>query len=191
MISTGGRPFSYGTFIVRARLARGKHLLPTIALTPAYPDPKFCKYEEINLVEGTDTDSSVVFSAEFGREWDSVMRHEKIRFVPGGQFSKKFHEFAVMWRPQKIEWFVDDLLVYSLPTTHYSDWILPDESNVPCSQNKKLFQQYMRLTINLPIGGPKVPFPHIYDANSSVTMDSPKEWPKSSMEIDWVKVYQY
>jgi beta-glucanase (GH16 family) len=180
--------FSHGAFVFRAKLPRGNHLLPTISLLPAYQDHDNCKYEEIDIVQarGQKT-SNLIFSAQYGRRWNIVAVKKKERAFPGVDFSEDFHEFAVVWKPLRIDWYVDDTLVYTASTHFYSDWRLPDDSNLPCSKNKGLFKQTFQLNLGLSIGGSMFPEKQY----GVLALDESKDWPKPTFEIDWVKVFQY
>lgn len=130
--------------------------------------------------------ATVILGALFGRQWNraSVRRIEKV--VRYKDYSKEFHEFAVVWKKYRMEWFVDGQMIHSLPMFYYSDWLLPDESNLPCNANKKLFQQELQFNFGLSVGGTM--FPEV--AWGDLTHEAARNWTKPTLEIDWVKIYQ-
>lgn len=184
---TNDMGFRHGTFVVRARLAKGTHLLSSIYLMPAYQDHDNCKYEEIDVVQGRgQRTSTVVVGALYGRRWNhaSVKRTEKV--LRRKDLSEDFHEFAVVWKKYRMEWFVDGELIYSVPMYYYSDWLLQDESNLPCNYNKQLFQDKLQFNFGLSVGGSMFPEAGF----GSLVYEQARNWSKPTMEIDWVKVYQ-
>lgn len=101
-----GFGFTYGTYVIRARLPRGKLLFPSFYLMPLNQHLDKCKYEEIDILEyhGLRT-STLHFSAKYGREFDNVyMRSVSKVFGSNTDFSRDFHTFAIKWLPTRIEW---------------------------------------------------------------------------------------
>ncbi|XP_021948628.1 glucan endo-1,3-beta-glucosidase A1 [Folsomia candida] len=187
-LTTTGRGFTYGTFVVSARLPKGKSLFPSIWLVPAYKDHDNCKYEEIEIVQGRgEKTSNLIFSASFGKHWNSVVTKRVEKAFPGIDFSESFHEVAFSWKPKRMEWYVDGISVFTASTHFYSDWILSDETNVPCSRDKSLFKQPFQLTMSMSVGGAAE---LLHSQDTPLTPDEAMRWEKPIFEIDWVKVYQ-
>jgi len=104
-IIQSGFGFSYGTYVVRARLPKGKHLLPAIYLLPMNQRHNTCKYEEIDILMGRgQRTSTVVLGAHFGRNYASVASRTLEKVFRNTDFSADFHEFAVKWSPTRMEW---------------------------------------------------------------------------------------
>jgi len=101
-----GFGFTYGTYVIRAKLPRGKHLFPSFYLLPLNQHLDKCKYEEIDVMEfhGART-STLYFSAKYGRQFDRVYTRSISKvFGSDVDFSKDFHTFAIKWLPTRIEW---------------------------------------------------------------------------------------
>ncbi|CAL8148435.1 unnamed protein product [Orchesella dallaii] len=180
--------YRYGTFVIRARLSKGNHLLPSIYLLPAYQDHDNCKYEEVDIAQGRgQRTSTVIVGAYYGRQWNHTSSRKTEKAIRNTDFSAEFHEFALVWKQYRMEWFVDGRLIYTVPMYYYSDWLLEDESNLPCNMNKKLFQQELQLNFGLSVGGTMFP----EAAYGDLTLENAKNWTKPSLEIDWVKIYDH
>lgn len=189
-----GTGFSHGSsFVISARLPKGKALTPSIWLRPGYTDHDNCKYEEIEIMSARgEKSSNLIFSASFGRYWNAVVSKRIEKHFRGVNFSQDFHEFALVWKlqPPRIDWYLDGIQIFSVGTsTHfYSDWILSDETNVPCSVDKSLFKQPLQLTLSLGVGGNREGG-NSYE-NNPLSLDEAMAWEKPTFEIDWVQVYQ-
>lgn len=75
--------------------------------------------------------------------------------------------------------------VYEVNTHFVSDWTNRTRDNIPCSKNKKPFGQQSNLFISLSVGGKYFPIPQ----SETLTLEEAKSWPKPSIEIDWVRIY--
>lgn len=68
-----GAGFTYGAYVVRARLARGDHLWPAIWLMG--DETNICRYEEIDIAEyrGQASQSdNLEQAAHWGRSWSAL-----------------------------------------------------------------------------------------------------------------------
>lgn len=105
-IIQSGFGFSYGTYVIRARLPKGKHLFPSIYLLPMDQRHDTCKYEEIDIMQARgQRPSTVLFGAHFGRNYISVASKTMEKVFRNTDFSQEFHEFAIKWMPTRIEWY--------------------------------------------------------------------------------------
>jgi beta-glucanase (GH16 family) len=104
-IIQSGFGFSYGTYVIRARLPKGKHLLPSIYLQPMGQRHDTCKYEEIDILQARGQRSSTVLvGAHYGRSYLAVASKTMEKVFRNKDFSTDFHEFAVKWMPTRMEW---------------------------------------------------------------------------------------
>lgn len=179
--------YKYGTYVIRTRLAKGTHLLSSIYLLPAYQDHDNCKYEEIDISQARgQRTASLMLGAYYGRQWNHAYVQMTEKVLRNADFSDDFHEFALVWKKYRLEWFLDGKMIHTLPMYYHSDWLLEDESNLPCNMNKSLFQQELQLNINLAVGGSMFP----EEVYGKLTYDKARNWTKPYMEIDWIKIYQ-
>jgi len=114
-------PFAqkYGVFAMSAKLPGGKGIWPAFWLVPAdktWPP-------EIDVMEVIGTEPSTLYT--------SVHTNIPSRETAHGQgtdthldLSAAFHEYAVDWGPERIDWYFDRKLVYSQPT--------PPDLHKPC-----------------------------------------------------------
>ncbi len=109
----------YGVFAMSAKLPAGKGLWPAFWLMPA--DKSWPP--EIDVME--------VISTKPGTLYTTVHTAFPTRQTVFGQgnethldLSAAFHEYAVDWGPEQIDWYFDGKLVYSQPT--------PPDLHQPC-----------------------------------------------------------
>lgn len=173
-----GEGFAYGAYVARARLARGDHLWPAIWLFPIDND---CRYEEIDILEyrgQAGEAKNAVQAAHWGRSWD-VITSKGLKSATPYDLSADFHEYAVLWTPSKIEWFVDDHKYNNVSLTDGT--FNSDESKWPCKGPPTPYIQKTNFILNMAVGGPFFgQFPPV----------DPSTWTKPTVEIDWVRIYQ-
>jgi len=75
--------------------------------------------------------------------------------------------------------------VYEVNTHFVNDWRNEAGDNLPCSKSKKPFGQQSNLFLSLSVGGKYFPIPQ----SSNLTLEEATRWPKPTMEIDWVRIY--
>lgn len=112
-----GVGFAYGAFVSRARFSRGDHLWPAIWLMPMNND--LCRYEEIDIAEyrgQLSETSNVDMTGHWGRTYNVITSNGKLSATPF-DLSEDYHEFAVLWLPSRIEWYVDKVKYYEASLT--------------------------------------------------------------------------
>jgi len=176
-ISQKGPGFAYGAYVARAKLPKGKHLWPAFWMLKATD----CKFEEIDIMEYRGQEvSRVELSAHYGRRWDALVSKGEIYNVPA-DLSADFHEFAVLWLPDRLEYYVDNV--------KYQEFSLNSEIwrqgyNNPCGNEIKPFAELNNFVINLGVGG------NFFANHGELTVEEARKWPQPTYEIDWVRVYQ-
>lgn len=98
----------FGRFEIRAQLPAGQGLWPAHWMLPddhpAWPP-------EIDIMELLGHEPDVVHCTQHWGRWpNNAHRGESFK---GPDFSAGFHTFAVEWSPERIDWFVDDRLVFT------------------------------------------------------------------------------
>ena len=173
-----GAGFTYGAYVVRAKLARGDHLWPAIWTLPIDNN---CRYEEIDIAEyrGQASEStSYEMAGHWGRSWDALTS-KGVKMSTGLDLSTDFHEFALLWLPSKLEWYFDNTKLFeaSLVDGTFNG----DPDKFPCQGGNTPFDKPTNFILNLAVGGP------FFDNFPSF---DPNTWSKPSMEVDWVRIYQ-
>ena len=114
-------PFAqkYGIFAISAKLPLGKGLWPAFWLLPA--DKSWPP--EIDVMEVIGVEPSTLYTS-----LHTNIPHRETAYGLGTDthldLSAAFHEYAVDWGPEKIDWYFDRKLVYSRPT--------PPDLHKPC-----------------------------------------------------------
>jgi len=173
-----GSGFAYGAYVSRARLSRGDHLWPAQWLMPINND---CRYEEIDIAEYRGQASqarNLEMAGHWGRTWEHLTSKGILATTPF-DLSADFHEFAVLWLPSKIEWYVDNVKYYEVSLTDGS--FNGDSSKWPCRGEPTPFIEPSNFIFNLAVGG------GFFQGYPPM---NPATWSKPTMEVDWVRVYQ-
>ena len=149
MMTTLGK-FSqqYGRFEIRCRIPKGKGMWPAFWLLP---DPRGWP-PEIDVLETLGHEPDKVYMTHHFR--DASGEHQSHGGSwKGPDFSAAFHEYAIEWSAERIQWFVDGVERYR------------SEKDVP---HRKMF-----LLVNLAVGGdwPGAPdentaFPNAFEVQS-------------------------
>lgn len=154
----------YGRIEARIKLPEGQGLWPAFwMLSTENIFGKWPNSGEIDIVElvgGGSGDSTIYGTLHVGPPWNYS---NGIYKLSGQKFSDDFHVFAIEWSPEKIDWFVDDILYSTKTASDVSHW-LP-------------FQERFYVILNLAVGG-----------NWPGSPDETTVFPQT-MEIDYVRVY--
>lgn len=105
--------FHFGSIEIKAKLPKGKGLLPAIWLMPTeniYSPRR--KNGEIDIVEMLSEDPKVIYGvAHFLTEKKSK---ESIKYYYGEDLSKDFHVYALEWNSRQLKWLIDNQVYYTL-----------------------------------------------------------------------------
>lgn len=196
----GKQGFKYGYFEARAKMPKGKHLWPAIWMMPqpqpGKPDGAYGKWPrsgEIDILEyrgqePTKVESTIHFGAEKaqfgnpdkGSEW-SKKNDWKIGDFSPLDFSKDFHLFGLDWTPNKMTFYVDDKEYWS---TSLDKVFTPPSGKKIYDKKGQPFDQPFHFIVNLAVGG------GFFEPNPNVTPEEATQWPKPTLEVDYMKVYQ-
>lgn len=117
-------------------------------------------------------------AAHWGRSWDALTSNGTKVNTPT-DLAAGFHEFAVLWLPSRIEWYIDNKKYYEVSLTDGT--FNSDPNKWPCAGGNQPFNKPTNFILNLAVGGPFfADFPNF----------NPNTWTKPSMEVDWVRIYQ-
>lgn len=167
LVSRGKGDFTYGKWVVRARLPRGKGTWPAIWFLPsaggAWPDEG-----EIDLMEEVGHDPEVIHSSIHCRAFNHIDKTQKTgrQAVPGSQ--DDFHDYTLRWTPDRISTTINDgppLFVFDNPHKTRKEWP---------------FDQPFHLLLNIAVGG-------FWGGAEGVAENI---WPQR-LEVDYVRYYPY
>ena len=154
--------FTYGLFRARLRGPKGRGFLPAFWLMTTDEDKygqwPVCGEIDIMEVKGDQTGTNHG-TLHYG------LPHEENQgtlTLSQGDFSEEFHDFALLWEPEVIRWYVDGRLFHEVV-----QW--------PTAP----FHHDMYLILNLAVGGSWVGYP-----------DETTDFEHAAFAVDYVRVYQ-
>jgi beta-glucanase (GH16 family) len=106
----GGKPkfaFTYGTVEARLRVPAGKGLWSALWMLPAFGDSR----PEVDIVEvlGSDTRTSYQTLHRRDRNSKAIQHSER-----GSDLADGWHVYRLEWLPEKLRWYVDGKLVFTV-----------------------------------------------------------------------------
>ncbi|MCL9770056.1 glycoside hydrolase family 16 protein [Flavobacterium sp. HXWNR69] len=156
--------FKYGRVEARAKLPQGKGIWPAFWMLGAnISDVGWPKCGEIDILEYVGKEPNFIYTTLHTNDSHGNSKNSKKTKIDS--IEEGFHVYAVDWNEQKMEFYVDDLLVYTFQPQVYNENIWP-------------FDQKFFIILNMAIGG-NFGGPEVNDAIF------PQEF-----IIDYIKVYQ-
>ena len=154
--------FTYGLFEARLKVPKGKGFLPAFWLMTTDED-KYGQWPvcgEIDMMEikGDQTRTNHG-TLHYGLPHE---QNQGTAALSQGDFSEEFHNFALVWEPEVIRWYVDGRLFHQAV-----QW-----PSAP-------FHHDMYLILNLAVGGNWVGYP-----------DETTDFTHAAFEVEYVRVYQ-
>ena len=179
--SVGGRAFTsarivsknkgdwrYGRIEVKARLPKGRGTWPAIwMLSTDWKYGGWPESGEIDIMEQVGFDPEVIHGTLHSKKYNHLKQTQQEGTIRVPDCQEVFHVYAVDWREDRVDFFVDDSLYHSVkrnPADDYSGWP---------------FDQRFHLIMNIAVGG---------NWGGMQGVD-PSIWPQR-MEIDYVRIYQ-
>ncbi|CAG2105367.1 unnamed protein product [Medioppia subpectinata] len=174
-----------GRFVVSARLPKGKHLWPAVWIMPTqntYGNWPASGDIDIFQFRGQKSDT-VEAKAQYGGPYPN----HTVSVSPLTKFtdlSVGFHTFTFEWDETEMRWLVDGQQ-YFMVDVHRDLW--SHKGVDPYTQIGQPFDKPFYLILNVAVGGDYFPV-DVY--GPQVTPEEAKQWPKPTMEVDFVRVYQ-
>lgn len=168
MVSKFKGDWLYGRVEVKAKLPRGKGTWPAIWMLPT--DWKYGGWPqsgEIDIMEHVGYDPGVVHGTLHSESYNHLKGTQKEGKITVTDAQDAFHVYAVEWREDKIDFYVDDTLYHSVardPKDDFKGWP---------------FDQRFHLIMNVAVGG---------NWGGQQGIDN-TIWPQR-MEVDYVRVFQ-
>jgi beta-glucanase (GH16 family) len=157
----------YGRIEVRAKLPKGKGTWPAIWMLPT--DWSYGGWPvsgEIDIMEHVGFDPGVIHGTIHTEKYNHLKQTQKEGTVNVPDCQDKFHVYAIDWRENRIEFFVDDSLYHTVLRD-----AADDHTGWP-------FDKRFHLIMNIAVGGNWGGMQGIDDSI----------WPQR-MEIDYVRIY--
>ncbi len=159
--------WKYGRMEARIKLPVGQGIWPAFWMMPTdAPYGSWPASGEIDIMEflGHEPQHCYTF-CHYGNSPNDKGSLGTQHTAQGGDYTSTFHEFAVEWQENKIDWFIDGTLVFSANNTQTAPYQWP-------------FDSRFHFILNIAVGGgwPGAP-------------DNTTSFPQT-MLVDYVKVYQ-
>lgn len=106
----GKKEWLYGTFIVRAKVPKGIGSWPAIWFLPTdIGKVRWPLCGEIDLMEHVGKDPEVIHFSLHSAKHNHIINTQRTKFqkIPG--VLDAFHDFKMIWRPEGLSFFVDDV----------------------------------------------------------------------------------
>lgn len=165
LITRDRADWQYGRIEVSARLPEGKGTWPAIWMLPDVEKLNWPRDGEIDIMEHVGFDPGVVHGTVHTEAYNHTKGTQVGKQIQVPDFNESFHEYAIEWTPEKIEWYLDDELYHTFE----------NEGNEAAWPFDKPFY----LILNVAVGG---------DWGGAQGVDE-DIWPQR-MEVNYVRVYQ-
>ncbi|WP_300693008.1 glycoside hydrolase family 16 protein [uncultured Oscillibacter sp.] len=165
--------FTYGLFEARLKVPQGKGYLPAFWLMTTDEDRygQWPECGEIDIMEilgdRTKTNHGTIHYGLPHQQSQGTVTLDR------GDFSEEFHDFALLWEPGRLRWYVDSRQFYET-----SQWRSAGQDG----QKKPFpapFDHDMYVILNLAVGGNWVGYP-----------DETTDFEHTAFEVDYVRIYQ-
>ncbi|XP_054156520.1 glucan endo-1,3-beta-glucosidase-like [Oppia nitens] len=184
---TSKKSWTYGKFEARAKLPKGKNLWPAIWMMPK--DSKYGGWAasgEIDIMEARGERPTITQGTiHYGGSWPNNIYSGSGERNFNKDFTADYHTFAVEWDQNMIRWYVDGQ-EYHRENINRNMW--SGKGANPYNHNGAPFDQGFFWILNIAVGGNFFP-QNVY--GPPVTPDEARRWEKPSMEIDYLRVYQW
>jgi beta-glucanase (GH16 family) len=166
LVSKGKGAWQYGYLEVRAKLPQGRGTWPAIWMLPE--ENRFGgwpKNGEIDIMEHVGYDPGRVHGTVHTEAFNHLLGTQKGGQVQVTDFAEAFHTYAVDWRADRMDFYLDGNLYFTFKNTggNYTEWP---------------FDQPFYLILNVALGGN-------WGGKEGV---DPAIWPQR-MDVDYVRVY--
>lgn len=167
LVSKNKADFKYGKFEIRAKLPTGRGTWPAIWMLPTQsPYGGWPRSGEIDIMEHVGFEKDTIYGTPHTQAFNGMNGTQKTGSIYVPDAEAAFHNYAIQWGKDKIEWFVDDI--------HYHTFHRIDDD-----RDKWPFDQSFHFILNVAVGGN---WGGKHGVDESI-------WPQK-MEIDYVRVYQ-
>lgn len=168
IVSKGKGDFKYGRVEVMAKLPEGLGTWPAIWMLPSNKSEYgWPKSGEIDIMEHVGYNQGMIYGTVHTESFNHMKGTQKGDSIMINTASSAFHEYAIEWTSNKIDWFIDDVKYHTFFNTGDGIEAWP-------------FDQPFYLILNVAVGGD---WGGKYGVSEEI-------WPQS-MEIDYVRIYEF
>ncbi len=158
---------TYGRFEARIKIPYGQGIWPAFWML-GDDGAKWPDCGEIDIMENIGREPGTVHGTIHGPGYSGARGISTPYKLPGGEsFSAGFHVYAIEWRPESIQWYVDDALYRTVTP-----------ADLPAGA-KWVYNHPFYLLLNLAVGGR-------WPGNPDATTSFPQK-----MYVDYVRVYRH
>ncbi|MEO1030054.1 glycoside hydrolase family 16 protein [Winogradskyella sp.] len=145
----------YGRFEARIKLPWGKGLWPAFwLLGNDCAENPWPNCGEIDIMEYLGDDPTVVFGSVHGPGYNGGDSVSKEYRLPDARFDDEFHVFGVEWSPNRINYYVDDVLYQSItPETIADEAAESIDDSLLDNAGEWVFNRPFYIIINIAVGG--------------------------------------
>lgn len=167
LLTRDRRAWKYGIFKIRAKLPSGTGTWPAIWMLPeTWEYGGWPISGEIDIMEHVGHEPNRVYATAHTGAYNHLDGTQDTDTLRVEDAEQAFHEYAIAWTPENIEWFVDG--------ESYAQF-----QNEDISYREWPFDQAFHLILNIAVGGN-------WGGANGVDNDI---WPQQ-MQVDYVRVYQ-
>ncbi len=159
--------WTYGRLAIRAKIPTGKGLWPAGWILPTknmYGD--WPKSGEVDILEAVGFSPDSAFGSVHTQRYNGMFGTQRSASLIVPNLSTQFHNYEIVWTPEKIDFYIDNKLYNSFKNEHTDTDAWP-------------FDQAFHLILNIAVGG---------NLGGKFGIDD-SAFP-AQMKIDWIKVYQ-
>jgi len=145
----------YGRFEARIRLPLGKGLWPAFWLLGNDCDQNpWPNCGEIDVMEYLGDAPTIVFGSVHGPGYNAGDSVSKEYEIPNARFDSEFHIFGIEWSPNRINFYVDDVLYQSITPDSITDEAQEsiEDSELP-NAGEWVFNRPFYIIMNVAVGG--------------------------------------
>ena len=172
LVSRNKGDWTYGRFVVRAKLPSGRGTWPAIWMLPTgWTYGSWPNSGEIDIMEHVGFDPDVIHTSIHTRAYNHTINTQKTAQFKLPNSRSEFNVYAVEWTPEEIRGYVNDEQVFTFRNERLTD---------PAADYRQWpFDKPFHLLLNLAVGG-------TWGGQQGVDLTI---WPQR-LEIDYVRVYQ-
>lgn len=166
LVTKGKAAWTYGYFEIKAKLPKGIGTWPAIwMLTETNPYGGWPKSGEIDIMEHVGFDPAVIHGTVHTEAFNHSIGTDvgEVKSIPS--FNSEFHTYAIDWKSDKIDFFIDDELYFTFENSQKNTAEWP-------------FDHPFHMILNIAVGGN-------WGGQKGV---DPSIWPQR-MEIDYVRIF--